>query len=99
MNEQNPFEAMMAMGQEWAKAVNPALESFTPQGFEALWPTISEAAQACPSLRHVIVIGNAAEGTISYTEMMDGAPARPALQEPGQRRNENSRPRAKPPWT
>ncbi|MEM9971393.1 MAG: carboxymuconolactone decarboxylase family protein [Pseudomonadota bacterium] len=36
----NPFEAMMAMGQEWAKAVNPALESFTPQGFEALWPTM-----------------------------------------------------------
>lgn len=36
----NPFEAMMAMGQEWAKAVNPALESFTPKGFEALWPTM-----------------------------------------------------------
>jgi len=40
MSDQNPFEAMMAMGQEWAKAVNPALESFTPQGFEALWPTM-----------------------------------------------------------
>ncbi|NNE88995.1 MAG: carboxymuconolactone decarboxylase family protein [Silicimonas sp.] len=37
---QNPFEAMMAMSQEWAKAVNPALESFTPKGFEALWPTM-----------------------------------------------------------
>ena len=36
----NPFEAMMAMSQEWAKAVNPALESFTPKGFEALWPTM-----------------------------------------------------------
>ena len=36
----NPFEAMMAMGQEWAKAVNPALESFTPKGFEALIPTM-----------------------------------------------------------
>lgn len=36
----NPFEAMMAMGQEMAKAVNPALESFTPKGFEALWPTM-----------------------------------------------------------
>ncbi len=36
----NPFEAMMAMGQDWAKALNPALESFTPQGFEALWPTM-----------------------------------------------------------
>ena len=36
----NPFEAMMAMSQDWAKALNPALESFTPQGFEALWPTM-----------------------------------------------------------
>ena len=36
----NPFEAMMAMGQEWAKALNPALESFTPKGFEALIPTM-----------------------------------------------------------
>ena len=31
---------MIAMGQEWAKAINPALESFTPKGFEALWPTM-----------------------------------------------------------
>jgi 4-carboxymuconolactone decarboxylase len=37
---QNPFAAMMAMGQEMAKALNPALENFTPQGFEALWPTM-----------------------------------------------------------
>ena len=37
---QNPFAAMMAMGQEMAKTLNPALESFTPQGFEALWPTM-----------------------------------------------------------
>ena len=36
----NPFEAMMGMGQEWAKALNPARESFPPQGFEALWPTM-----------------------------------------------------------
>ncbi len=36
----NPFDAMIAMGQEWAKAINPALESFTPKGFEALWPTM-----------------------------------------------------------
>ncbi len=36
----NPFEAMMAMSQDWAKALNPALESFTPKGFEALWPTM-----------------------------------------------------------
>ncbi|ROT98506.1 carboxymuconolactone decarboxylase family protein [Histidinibacterium lentulum] len=36
----NPFEAMMKAGQDWAKALNPALESFTPKGFEAMWPTV-----------------------------------------------------------
>ena len=36
----NPFEAMMAMGQEMAKSLNPALENFTPKGFEKLWPTM-----------------------------------------------------------
>ena len=41
MSEQkNPFEAMMAQAQEMAKAFNPALESFTPKGFENLWPTM-----------------------------------------------------------
>lgn len=36
----NPFEAMMKAGQDWMRQVNPALESFTPQGFEKLWPTM-----------------------------------------------------------
>ena len=36
----NPFAEMMALGQEWAKTMNPALQSFTPQGFEALFPTM-----------------------------------------------------------
>lgn len=36
----NPFEAMMKAGQDWAKTLNPALESFTPTGFEAMWPTM-----------------------------------------------------------
>jgi 4-carboxymuconolactone decarboxylase len=40
MTEKNPFEEMMRMGQQWAKAMNPALENFTPKGFEALWPTL-----------------------------------------------------------
>ena len=40
MTDQNPFEAMMKAGQDWAKALNPALESFTPKGFEKLWPTM-----------------------------------------------------------
>ena len=41
---QNPFEALFAqtqeMTQEWVKAVNPALASFTPQGFDKMWPTV-----------------------------------------------------------
>ena len=36
----NPFEAMLNMSQDMAKALNPALENFTPKGFEALWPTM-----------------------------------------------------------
>ncbi|NBD28607.1 MAG: carboxymuconolactone decarboxylase family protein [Alphaproteobacteria bacterium] len=40
MSSDNPFEAMMKAGQDWAKALNPALESFTPKGFEALFPTM-----------------------------------------------------------
>ena len=40
----NPFEAMMKAGQDWAKAMNPALESFTPSGFEKLWPTMPKEA-------------------------------------------------------
>ncbi|MDU8929046.1 carboxymuconolactone decarboxylase family protein [Alisedimentitalea sp. MJ-SS2] len=35
-----PFEMMMAQAQEMAKAFNPALESFSPKGFEKLWPTM-----------------------------------------------------------
>ena len=37
----NPFEAMMKVGQDWAKSLNPALESFMPKGFENMWPTMS----------------------------------------------------------
>ena len=40
----NPFEEMMRLGQEWAKAMNPALEQFTPKGFEKLWPTMPKEA-------------------------------------------------------
>jgi len=36
----NPFEEMMTRAQEMAKSMNPAMESFTPKGFEALWPTM-----------------------------------------------------------
>jgi len=40
MTDQNPFEAMMKMGQDWAKSMNVDMEAFTPKGFENLWPTI-----------------------------------------------------------
>jgi len=39
-NPTNPFEAMMKQAQEMAKAFNPSLESFSPKGFENLWPTM-----------------------------------------------------------
>ncbi len=35
-----PFELMMAQAQEMVKAMNPALETFTPKGFDSLWPTM-----------------------------------------------------------
>ena len=36
----NPFDLMMRQATEMAKAMNPAMESFSPKGFEALWPTL-----------------------------------------------------------
>ncbi|SEW02168.1 4-carboxymuconolactone decarboxylase [Cognatiyoonia koreensis] len=36
----NPFEAMMKMGQDWAKQMNPAMETFTPKAWEAMMPTM-----------------------------------------------------------
>ncbi|NIY72549.1 carboxymuconolactone decarboxylase family protein [Marivivens donghaensis] len=46
-DSKNPFEAMMKAGQDWAKSLNPALESFMPKGFETLWPTMpSEMMEA-----------------------------------------------------
>ena len=40
MADPNPFAAWMGQMQDMAKSMNPALESFTPQGFEKLWPTM-----------------------------------------------------------
>ena len=39
---ENPFEAMMKMSQDWAKQMAPAMETFTPQGFEDMFPTMSK---------------------------------------------------------
>ena len=36
----NPFEMMIEQAQAMAKAMNPALESFSPKAFEAMWPTL-----------------------------------------------------------
>ncbi|WP_172299914.1 carboxymuconolactone decarboxylase family protein [Pseudoruegeria sp. HB172150] len=36
----NPFEDLMKMGQDWAKAMGPMMESFTPGAIEAMWPTM-----------------------------------------------------------
>ena len=40
MTDQNPFEAMMKMSQDWAKSMNVDMDAFTPKGFENLWPTM-----------------------------------------------------------
>ena len=40
MTDANPFAAMMQAGQDWARALGPALDAFTPKGVEALWPTM-----------------------------------------------------------
>ena len=39
-DQSNPFATMMKMGQDWARAMNPALESFTPKDFEKFIPTM-----------------------------------------------------------
>ena len=40
----NPFEAILSQAHEMAKTLNPALETFSPKGFEALWPTMPKEA-------------------------------------------------------
>jgi 4-carboxymuconolactone decarboxylase len=44
MNEafQKLFAQMMEQSQEMARAFNPALETFTPTGFDKMWPTLSK---------------------------------------------------------
>lgn len=39
-DNKTPFELMMQQAQEMAKAFNPALETFSPKGFENMWPTM-----------------------------------------------------------
>jgi 4-carboxymuconolactone decarboxylase len=44
MSDQNPFESMMKMSEDWAKSMNFDMEAFTPKGFENLWPTMPKDA-------------------------------------------------------
>ena len=37
---ENPFDAMMKQATDMAKSLNPSLQSFSPKGFENLWPTM-----------------------------------------------------------
>ncbi|MBB04569.1 MAG: hypothetical protein CML03_03485 [Pseudooceanicola sp.] len=39
-DQKTPFEVMMAQAQDMMKSMNPALETFTPKGFDSLWPTM-----------------------------------------------------------
>ncbi len=61
----NPFEVMMRQAQEMAQALNPALESFSPKGFEALWPTMPKEAME-------LMFGNAVnkEGLDAKTRLL-----------------------------
>jgi len=36
----NPFQDMIQAAQDMVKSINPALETFPPKGFEAMWPTM-----------------------------------------------------------
>ncbi len=45
-----------------------------------LLPVVLPAAQDCPDLRHIIVIGEAPEGTILYDEFMADAPVQRAIE-------------------
>jgi 4-carboxymuconolactone decarboxylase len=40
----NIWAEMLAQGQKMAKAFNPALENFQPQGLDKLWPTMPREA-------------------------------------------------------
>ena len=39
---QKLFSQMLEQGQEMARAFNPALETFSPKGFDKMWPTMSK---------------------------------------------------------
>ena len=44
MTEQNPFAAMMKLGQDWVEQLNPAMKGFTPDALAAMFPTMPASA-------------------------------------------------------
>ncbi len=46
---------------------------------EVLWPIVAEAVKGHPDLRHIIVIGNALDGTQDYASFMADAPVIEAI--------------------
>ena len=61
----NPFAAWTKQMQDVARAMNPALESFTPQGFEKLWPTMPKEMVEATMGR-----GTSPEGLDAKTKML-----------------------------
>ncbi|MBS1304201.1 carboxymuconolactone decarboxylase family protein [Loktanella sp. SALINAS62] len=42
MSDDNPFAAMMKLGQDWAAQMNPAMTSFASKGVFDMFPTMSK---------------------------------------------------------
>ena len=61
----SPFAAWTKQMQDMARAMNPALEQFTPQGFEKLWPTMPKEVMEATMGR-----GTSPEGLDAKTKML-----------------------------
>ena len=64
----NPFEEMMRAAQDMAQAMNPALETFSPKGFEAMMPKSQPAFSS---------FSNASRNTASNPDQLASSPAVP----------------------
>lgn len=65
MSNENPFEAMMKAGQDWAKALNPAWEQFSAKGLEEMFPTMPK-----DMLEHFMGKGMNPEGLDAKTRLL-----------------------------
>ena len=80
----NPFADMMAQAQEMAKSMNPSLESFSPKGFETLWPTMPKEVMEMMFGNSVNEDGLDAKTRLLLTLAgltMQGAQAEPAVRQ------------------